>query len=450
MLVAEFDVIVVGGGPAGLNAALSAASAGLRVALFDENTPPHPKLADRTITNFFAHVVWSVTGDYRVDAIGPRGPVHCTARALIVASGATERIVPFEGWTMPGVINLTTAAKLLASQGHLPGASPLVVGCGPLLAAVAARTIEGGGKVAAIVDLADAAEWSGALLAIAGQRDLLAQKRQWRRTIRQAGTPRYGRSTIVRVEPAGEGLRATLARCDAAGRPIDMTHTTIDADCIVVGHGFTPATEITALLRARHGYSPAAGGWIALADEDGRTSRGSLYVAGDAAGIAGSAAAAAHGTLVGLTCARDLGASDLPQLKRRIGSARRRHRRRAGFGRAIANLTALRSAQVESISPETIICRCEEVRRAEIDAACDNGAHDMNQLKAWTRCGMGLCQGRMCGDVAAALLMHRMGAPSRETVGWFTARTPLRPIMVEALTGEFKYEDIAIPDAAPL
>jgi NAD(P)H-nitrite reductase large subunit len=116
----------------------------------------------------------------------------------------------------------------------------------------------------------------------------------------------------------------------------------------------------------------------------------------------------------------------------------------------MANLMALRSAQVDDIPLETIVCRCEDVTRADIDSACDEGAHDMNQLKAWTRCGMGACQGRMCGDIAAELLMRRIGAATREDVAWFTPRIPLRPITVQALTGEFEYQDIAIPIAAPL
>jgi len=116
----------------------------------------------------------------------------------------------------------------------------------------------------------------------------------------------------------------------------------------------------------------------------------------------------------------------------------------------MANLMALRPGHVESITPETIVCRCEDVTRAEIEAACDAGARDINQLKAWTRCGMGPCQGRTCGDVAGELLMRRMGTASRETVGCFSARTPLRPVTVEALTGNFTYDEIPIPKAAPL
>lgn len=472
----EFDVVVLGGGPAGAHAALAAASAGLNVALFDENPSAggqvyrapiggtraassadqqagdvlRRELAASTVTTFFAHPVWAVTGDYRVDATGPNGPVHCTARALIVASGTTERVVPFEGWTTPGVIGLAAATILLKSQGVLPGRSTLVAGCGPLLAAVAAKTIEGGGKVEAIADLASTADWARTLPAMLARPDLLRQGFDWWRTISHARTPRYARHTIIRVESADDRLRATLAPCDAAGRPLSGQRTTVLADCIAVGHGLTPATEITRLLRAKHRYSRAAGGWIAIADQDGRTSRPLLYVAGDGAGIAGAAAAATHGALAGLACALDLGATNPMRLTRSIGPARSAHRHATRFGHAMSGLMALRPGHVESITPATIVCRCEDVTRAEIDAACDAGAHDINQLKAWTRCGMGPCQGRTCGDITGELLMRRMGAASRETVGCFSARTPLRPVTVEALTGDFTYDEIPIPKAAPL
>ncbi|MFT4069704.1 FAD-dependent oxidoreductase [Paraburkholderia sp.] len=473
--MSEFDVVVLGGGPAGANAALAAASAGLNVALFDENrsaggqvyrAPIHPTavghsadqrtgdalrrdLAASSVTTFFAHPVWAVTGDYRVDAIGPNGPVHCTARALIVASGTTERVVPFEGWTTPGVIGLAAATILLKSQGMLPGRSTLVAGCGPLLAAVAAKTIEGGGKVEAIVDLAGTADWARALPTMLARPDLLRQGLNWWNTIRRAGTPRYARHTLIGVKPVDDRLAVTLARCDAAGRPVGGERKTILADCVAVGHGLTPSTDVTRLLRAKHRYSRAAGGWIAVADQDGRTSRPRLYVAGDGAGIAGAAAAAAYGTLAGLACAFDLGASCVSRLQRRIEPARDEQRRAARFGHAMANLMALRPGHVDSISPDTIVCRCEDVTRAEIDAAVNAGARDVNQLKAWTRCGMGPCQGRTCGDVVGELLMRRTGV-TREAVGCFSARTPLRPVTVEALTGSFTYDEIPIPTAAPL
>ncbi|SAL33720.1 (2Fe-2S)-binding protein [Caballeronia udeis] len=471
----DFDVLVLGGGPAGVNAALAASAAGLKVALFDENTaaggqvyrapidasgPPagdrqagdalRYELAQSAVTPYFNHVVWAVTADYRVDASGPAGPVYCTGRALIAATGTTERVVPFDGWTTPGVIGLAAATILLKSQGILPGRSTLVAGCGPLLAAVAAKTIEGGGKVEAIADMAGLGDWRRTLPAMVSRPDLMREGFHWWREIRRAGVPILSRHTIVKVEQTRDGLLATLAPCDAAGRPIAGKRRSVAADCIAVGHGLTPSTEITRLLRAEHRYSRQAGGWIAVADQDGRTSRPRLYVAGDGAGIAGAAAASHHGTLAGLACAIDLGATDTTRFRSRVPAARQLHVKAARFGRSMARLMALRPGHIDSIGPQTIVCRCEDVTRAEIDAACDAGAHDVNQLKAWTRCGMGPCQGRTCADVAAELLAASVHGGLREPAGCFSARTPLRPMTVEALTGDFSYDDIPIPKAAPL
>ncbi|MDN7182970.1 NAD(P)/FAD-dependent oxidoreductase [Caballeronia sp. SEWSISQ10-4 2] len=474
----DFDVLVLGGGPAGVNAALAASAAGLKVALFDENAAAggqvyrapvsavaplsadqqaeqpgdtlRRELAQSAVATYFNHVVWAVTADYRVDAAGPACPMHCTGRALIVATGTTERIVPFDGWTTPGVIGLAAATILLKSQGILPGRSTLVAGCGPLLAAVAAKTIEGGGKVEAIADMAGLGDWGRTLPAMMSRPDLMREGFHWWQDISRAGAPILSHHTIVKVEQAHDGLRATLAPCDAAGRPVSGKRRSVVADCIAVGHGLTPSTEITRLLRAEHRYSRQAGGWIAVADQDGRTSRPRLYVAGDGAGIAGAAAASHHGTLAGLACAIDLDATDTDQLWSHVLAARQAHAKAARFGRSMAQLMALRPGHIDSIGPQTIVCRCEDVTRAEIDAACDAGAHDVNQLKAWTRCGMGPCQGRTCGDVAAELLAARAHGGSRERAGCFSARTPLRPMTVEALTGNFSYDDIPIPKAAPL
>ena len=482
----DFDVLVLGGGPAGVNAALAASAAGLKVALFDENPaaggqvyrapissamPPtgdllpgdalRHELDQSAVTTYFNHVVWAVTADYRVDAAGPAGPVHCSGRALIVATGTTERVVPFDGWTTPGVIGLAAATILLKSQGILPGRSTLVAGCGPLLAAVAAKIIEGGGKVEAIADIAGLGDWGRTMPAMVSRPDLMREGFHWVREIWSAGVPMLSRQTLVKVEQAHDGLHATLAPCDAAGRPIAGKQRSVVADCIAVGHGLTPSSEITRLLRAEHRYSRQAGGWIAVADQDGRTSRPRLYVAGDGAGIAGAAAAGHHGTLAGLACAIDLGThlgthlgtdlgTDAAQLRSRVQAARQAHAKAARFGRSMAQLMALLPGHTDSIEPQTIVCRCEDVTRAEIDAACDAGAHDMNQLKAWTRCGMGPCQGRTCGDVAAELLAARVHGGLREPAGCLSARTPLRPMTVEALTGNFSYDDIPIPTAAPL
>jgi bacterioferritin-associated ferredoxin len=134
-------------------------------------------------------------------------------------------------------------------------------------------------------------------------------------------------------------------------------------------------------------------------------------------------------------------------------------RRRSVVGRAMSRLTALRPAQVAAIPQEAVVCRCEDVTRSAIDAAVTAGATDVNQLKHFTRCGMGPCQGRMCGDVAGELLaIHRAGGvtdraavdAARREVGTFTGRVPFRPVPLGDLVGRFDYDDIPVPPPAPL
>jgi len=471
------DVIVLGAGPAGVHAALAAASAGLTVALFDENPAAGGQvyrapafapnvcatsvdaahgealrhaLAQSPVQCFFGHKVWNVAEDYRIDALGPQGSLTCHARALIVAVGTSERVVPCEGWTTPGVIGLAAATILLKSQQALPGKTTLIAGCGPLLAAVAAGTLKAGGELVAVADVASRVDWLRTFPVLLARPDLLRQGLSWVWALRRAGVTRLNRYTLVKVSPSGEQgsgpLCAELAPCDAAGRPTGAPRRRFEADCVVVGHGLVPATEITRLLHAQHHYDRARGGWVTTADVHGQTARARLFVAGDAAGIAGAAAAAHHGTLAGLACVRALG---LAVSDARFAATQRAHARAARSGRAMGRLMALRAGHVDSIAPDTIVCRCEDVTRAEIDAACRDGARDVNQLKAWTRCGMGPCQGRSCGDVAAELLARRLALP-REAVGAFSARTPLRPIRLGDLSGTFDYADIPIPKAAPL
>lgn len=477
---AAVDVLVVGAGPAGARAALRAKACGLDVLLVDENhdaggqvwrpiPPGFVRMPGRTpsaeardgdalraelrsagVRSLFGHKLWNVGSSLRADLIGPEGSVSWQPRALIVATGTTERVVPFPGWTLPGVIGLAAATILLKSQNMRPGRRTLVAGAGPLLLAVASGILEAGGEVAAVLDLAGAGEWLRTLPSLMGRPDLLRKGLRWRAQLRAAGVPVLHRHGIRSIEAVGPGFTIRSECVGADGQPLAGGHAPVfAADAVTVGHGLVPGTDVTRLLRARHRYAVEQGGWIADADADGRTSVAGLYVAGDGAGIAGAAAAGAHGELVALACARDLGrglnaAADARERDR----LRSQWRSCARFGHAMAGLMALRDGAVAGIAPDTVVCRCEDVTRAEIDAAARDGARDVNQLKAWTRCGMGPCQGRSCGDVAAALLARHVG--SREAVGCFTGRAPLRPVSLAELAGAYSYADIPIPKAAPL
>lgn len=478
----DADVTVIGAGPAGIRAALTARAFGLQVALLDEADAPggqvyravpdalraeradaagpdlrkgdslRSQLAASRVETRIGRRVWSVSGNddlFRVDALGPDGSETYRARALVATTGTSERVAPFPGWTIPGVIGLAAATILLKSQRILPGRRTVVAGAGPLLTLVAATILKAGGTVAAVIDLAGPRDWLRCLPAMAGRPDLLARGAAWHLALRRRRIPLLYRHTVLRAEGRDALERVTVCPVDAAGQPLPHDGIrTFDADALTVGHGLTPAIEISRLLSAKHRFARASGGWIADADQDGRTSIANFYVAGDGAGVRGAAAAEIQGDLAGLAAAHDLGALSADSYTREAASRRRRHRRAARFGGAMARLMALRPAQIAAVPGETIVCRCEDVTRAEIDTAIEQGADGINQLKHFTRCGMGPCQGRMCGEAVAELLALRLG--SRAAVGLWTARTPIRPLPLDAMLGQFDYADIPIPPPAPL
>lgn len=472
------DLIVIGGGPAGARAALRASACGLSVLLVDENPDaggqvwrPLPagfsrredaalsaeardgdklrrELRRAGIECLFGHKVWNIGSDLRTDIIGPGGSVSMKPRALLVATGTTERVVPFPGWTLPGVIGLAGATILLKSQNMLPGRRTVVAGSGPLLLAVATGILKAGGEVAAVVDLASRGDWLRTLPALGGRVDLVRQGIAWQWQLRAAGVPIHYRHAIRSATRSGDGFTVQIGTVNANGAPLTASTVDLHADAVAVGHGLVPGTDVTRLLRAKHRFHRERGGWIAQADSEGRTSVQGLYIAGDGAGIAGAAAAGAHGEIAALACALDLGAIDASTHKRESAPLAAQWARSARFGHAMAGLMALRDGAVQAIPSDAVVCRCEDVTRGEIDAALRDGARDLNQLKAWTRCGMGPCQGRTCGDVAGALVAAHVG--SREAAGYFTGRAPLRPVSLAEVAGEYTYADIPIPKAAPL
>jgi thioredoxin reductase len=472
---AEPDLIVIGGGPAGVGAATEAAAQGLRVVLVDEADQaggqvyraPIPGLshghrsAERrrgdaqraalrqsTVAVRFGETVWSVSGAFGVDTIGADGPRRYEAQAVIVATGTQERVIPFAGWTTPGVIGLAATTILLKSQGVLPGQRVLVAGCGPLLASVAAGILDLGGEVAAVVDLAARRDWAACLPALASRPVELARGIGWLARLLSAGVPVLHRTTVTEVVSDATGLQAAVGRVDAAGRAVEYgPMRRFGVDAVLIGHGLVPATDITRLMRADHAFDAARGFWHPVLDVDGRSSLPGLYVAGDAGGLAGAGPAYLGGRVAALAAARDMGRISTATQARLAEPLRREASRAARFGRAMATMMAPRAALAEAIPAETVVCRCEDVTRAEIDASARSGAANLNQLKAWTRCGMGPCQGRMCADTAAALLSAH--GVARQDAGQFTGRTPLRPVPLDLLTGDYAYADIVLPPAAP-
>lgn len=476
--IKKVDLVVLGAGPAGVAAANVASKEGAEVVIIDENSsaggqiyraPPNefqPQnsfksdefregekqrniLENSDLTALFKHRVWSVSSDLVVSTVGPNGLSSWHARSLIIANGALERIIPFPGWTIPGVIGLAASTILLKSQYVLPGQSTVVAGCGPLLIAVANGIIKSGGKVSAIIDLNSKSDWIKAFPRLFSRPDQLFKGMSWFANIMKAGIKIYGGHAVTNTKQVDNVLRISIAPINSAGSILDSKNQKIvEGDCLAIGHGLFPSTEITRLLKAKHIYDPLKGGWVPLIDDDFRSSIPGVYIAGDATGISGAFSAVQKGRIAGMAAVRDLNVMSSQKYKAKIKSELIILKKNENFGKAAVRLMKFRPELIQTITSETIVCRCEDVFRSEIDEAIESGARDLNQLKAWTRCGMGPCQGRTCSEAIEAILASKVG--SRELAGQWTGRTPLRPVPIEQIIGKYTYEDIPIPENAPL
>jgi thioredoxin reductase len=347
---------------------------------------------------------------FEVSTISHEGREKTRSAALIVATGARERSYPRPGWTLHGVFGLGEAMIMLESGREFSGARVAVVGPGERARSLAALVAAAGGKVVADVDPNDG--WDASSI--------------------------NGTSSVESV---------TLQRVDDQWRPLARgENKTLQADAVCIAYGLAPAVEIYQLLGAKLHYAPRLGGWAPVVDEGQRTSVSRLYGAGDCTGVRGSASADVTGRVAALSAALHLGRLDQEGYERELAAVRREQSRVAREASSMSLPTEPRSGAMDWVPDDTIVCRCESIHAAELRAAIASGACEINALKAATRCGMGGCGGRVCEEAAAGLL--ECAGFSRQMIGKLTARAPLRPLPMTALTEEFAYGDIPFPQAA--
>ncbi len=457
--VIDTDIAVVGAGPAGLSAALAAANAGARVVVLDEYAEPggqfykqlpvefsvpdrarlgddytkgdallaSVKKADVTISN--ETLVWGAfePGELSITRRGEAGTVK--AHKIIVASGAYERAVAFPGWDLPGVMTPGGAQTLVKNQQQLPGKRIVLAGSGPFLLPVAKTLLGAGANIAAIFEATRPRAWLRHAPRLWGHWDRLAEAQRYRRMLAEAGLPiQFGR-IVVRAEGTESVERAIVMACDESGRPVAGTEHAEACDTLCVGYGFIPQVQVTRVLGCEHRYDALRGGWVPVHGDDMQTSVGGVYVAGEVAGIGGAYVAMAEGWLAGLSAARELGHKVRSTA---LMSASRDRARRRSFGDLVNTIFALKPGVFDPITDDTLICRCEEVTAGEIRASAAAWAPHVNSVKGVTRCGMGYCQGRICGSLLAELTARVTGG-SVADAGGLSVRPPLKPVRVEVL-----------------
>ncbi len=432
------EVLVVGAGPAGIAAATAAAEGGKSTLVLDDNfraggqiwrastTPTssavHPKdtVRSRAIERLERSGARLLT-NYRVfDAAAPGTlqALHETTFGssvdsfhydkLILATGARERFLPFPGWTMPGIFGAGGLQALVRSGYQVRGKRIVVAGTGPLLLAVAAHLAEDGASVSCIVEQAETvqlARFSSSL---------------WSHPAKLMQGVRY-RSKVWRA-PYHTGCWVTeaLGKDDGFGRQILCAVRITNGkqtweepcDLLACGYHLVPNTELASLLGC------ALDSGVVPVDNDQRTSVPNIFCAGEPTGIAGLDAALIQGEIAGLVCA---GRPVPPSLRKHAHAEKR-------FGSRLEKAFALRPELQSLATQETIVCRCEDVPFSSLQ-----GHTSWTDAKLQTRCGMGPCQGRVCGPAVEFLL------------GWKPAsvRQPLFPVPLDALASNVEESEFS-------
>ena len=450
--VLHAEVVVVGGGPAGLAAAATAAEAGADVLLVDDRAGLGGQYYKQPASSFILDPaaldqqyaagraliqrvraagvrvqvgarVWGADGPGRLYATRDRDRVEIRAERLILATGAYERVVPFSGWTLPGVMTSGAGQSLLRGHQVAPGRRVLVAGNGPLNVQLAAELVKAGGTVVGLVELARMLSPARAIEALrmtASAPSLTRDGLGYLGRLRRARVPILTGRAVVRVEGDRRAERAVLARLDHAGLPVPGTETTLDVDAVCLGYGFMPGNELARLLGLRHSIDPRTGGYVVERSPSGQTGLAGVWVIGDSAEVRGAKVAESTGVLAGSAAAASLGRPG----RDRTAISRRRHRQER-FQRALWQAYRAPALFGQLASPDTIVCRCENVRLATIEAAVTE-VRSTGAVKRLTRAGMGSCQGRFCGFVITELVRGATGVVVTARSG-FAPQPPLRP-----------------------
>lgn len=415
-------VAIVGGGPAGLSAALAVASTGAETIVIDEQPGLGGRLryqrapvatTDGTIVdpaNLTRHLIaaageagvllwpgmtaWALFAGNRLALFGAGAPAELDVDRVILATGSTDRPYPFPGGSLPGVFSARAVQLLLNHYRVRPGRRFVILGNGSPPAEIAADIAAAGGETVAIV-------------------------------------------------PIGEPGVPLLAKGDSGVDRVLIDGEPVEADIVVVAVGRQPDADLARLAGAEMSWRAEVDSYLVVHGAGGETTVPGLFVTGDAAGVTDMATALARGRATGLGAAASLGLIDADDAglaaaraatstEHDVDGAASDHR--STISSPVSAMSAQWGTSVERGAAE-FLCRCEEVSTAVILDAIEAGARSINDVKRRTRAGMGVCQGCFCTGPIAALLHHR-GAIPRSGIDPMTARPPVRLLPLERLSGQ--------------
>ncbi|MEO7580803.1 MAG: FAD/NAD(P)-binding oxidoreductase [Massilia sp.] len=451
--MAEPRIIIIGAGPSGVRCAEMLVAAGLRPTLVDENrrdggqiyrrqpegfTRPYAKLYGTEAASAQAlHESFDALRDkidYRPETLAwniADGKVHIVKNerasslpydALVICSGATDRLMPVKGWEFAGTYSLGASQIALKAQACAIGRQVVFMGTGPLLYLVAAQYIRAGATVAAVLDTSPMMRRIAALPKLLARPAVLRNGLTLVSGIKRAGVPVLTGVTPLEIVGSPEhGVQAVTVR-DARGKEHRF-----DCDAVAMGYHLRPETQLADLARCAFRFDQETRQWLPEVSEDGRSSVQGVYLAGDGMRVLGADAAEIGGRLAALAVLSDF---QLPVAQDQLRRLRAEQAGMERFRRGLAQAFPWPAQQAAQLPDEAIVCRCEAVTAGELRRVVgEMGASEANRAKAFCRVGMGRCQGRYCGHAGAEVVAHAAGVPL-EQVGRLRGQAPVKPLAI--------------------
>jgi NADPH-dependent 2,4-dienoyl-CoA reductase/sulfur reductase-like enzyme len=441
------SVVIIGAGPAGIRAAQTLVAHGVRPVLLDEAARGGGQIYRRQPANFKRSpvklygfeagkanalhqmidalreqldfrpetLVWNAE-DGALDTLHEGRAARLAFSRVIVATGATDRILPVPGWTLPGVYSLGAAQIALKFQGCAIGERVVFAGSGPLLYLVAYQYAKAGAKVVAVFDSSPFSAQARALPGLLSQPATLAKGIYYRSWLTAHGIPVHQGASLTGIN--GEQRVQSLTWRNAKGdQPLEC-------DAVAFAHGLRSETQLADLLGCEFAWNPLNRAWLPQRDSAGRSSVPEVYLAGDGAGIMGADAAEMAGERAALALLEDIGYLIPPQRGAQLEQALERiDTFRQGLERAFV----FPEDWAADAPNDVMICRCEEVRAGDIRQVVREGHWEINRVKAHCRVGMGRCQGRMCGAAAAEIIACESQRCVSD-IGRLRAQAPIKPL----------------------
>lgn len=449
--MAQPRVIVIGAGPAGVRCAETLAAAGLRPTLIDENRRDGGQIYRRQPDNFtrpYAKLYGTEAGraqalhesfdalrariDYQPETLAWnifQGELHVTHAertrslpydALVICSGATDRLMPVKGWQYAGTYSLGASQIALKAQACAIGRQIVFMGTGPLLYLVASQYVKAGATVAAVLDTSPLMRRVAALPKMLSRPRLLRNGLTLMAGLKKAGVPVLSGIAPVEIKGAPDvGVTGVVFK-DGKGRIRSL-----ECDAVAMGYHLRPETQLADLARCAFRFDQETRQWLPEVSQDGRTSVKGVYLAGDGMRVLGADAAEIGGRLAAMALLKDFG---LPVQEDALQRLRSEQARMERFRQGLAQAFPWPAQQAAQLPDEAIVCRCEAITAGELRrVVCETGAREVNRAKAFSRVGMGRCQGRYCGHAGAEVIAAAAGVPVEE-VGRLRGQAPVKPL----------------------